>query len=518
MKRLLEAAGNGFEAVVGERVSGFCCPLCLRILPDSCASFGHFPAKGAGGSRRTLLCKSCNNFLGATYEASSIEMARRFADEEEAGFEIDGVVLAPPEGPRIRQTAKITRDPSTGQHTFTVLPRKKANPHIESQLKAMRGKLDAGTITMPYVDGETARLGALSWAYLGLFDSFGYSFVLSPSLGRVRRVLLQGSDEHLGLGPIIHRGARPSPFELPRPVVLIRNVAPNVAATPDEIEPAPFAVGASMGKHLAVFPLADDLTASVYDLVDSWMSTGRLTENIAAMPWADAFGEDQTGPRLETVQGWTWTAGRSPVRLVRPDRARARIVLASPVRTRPLPKAMPTFDNGSKPLSLPEIVDAPQWVEAVATALEALTLVDRSATANTRKVLAFAQDSDGAEEAIQILQSSLPPAAAAHASDMYRIFIQGLSADDIDPLPGPVAHDVIAGSVRRITGQRVVAGHVQDSASGDRGIKSALLAWPRGSVTVGPAYTWQTLSVMASERVRDAVSSERLRRYSEPQR
>src|SRR4051812_42704845 len=93
MQRLLDDAGEGFTQVTRLPLAGFCCPLCLRVLPDCCASFAHYPAAAAAGRRKTLLCKKCNSFLGAEYEPDAVIMANRSAVTDDVGYEIPGFVM-----------------------------------------------------------------------------------------------------------------------------------------------------------------------------------------------------------------------------------------------------------------------------------------------------------------------------------------------------------------------------------------------------------------------------------------
>ena len=72
MQELLNARA-GLRAVAGVTTDGFCCPLCLRLLPFSCASEAHAPARRARGEAKTFLCKACNNYLGFSYEAAAVE-------------------------------------------------------------------------------------------------------------------------------------------------------------------------------------------------------------------------------------------------------------------------------------------------------------------------------------------------------------------------------------------------------------------------------------------------------------
>lgn len=242
------------------------------------------------------------------------------------------------------------RDLETGQYRFEVLPMRGRHTDIERQLESMRGQLDAPEVQMPFPNSELGRLGALSWGYLGLFAFFGYSFVLNPALGRVRRVLLRASTEHLGVGTLLSRGERPSPFEAPEPVLLVHDESAGAGG----VTAAPLALGAAMGRHTAVFPLADDRSARIYDQLDGWMSpSGTLAHQIVHLTWEEAFGFAEMRSRLAEAATWTSTIGTFPVVLVRHDVARARAVLSAPLSVGTLPAVEEPADWRARVRELP---------------------------------------------------------------------------------------------------------------------------------------------------------------------
>lgn len=95
---------------------------------------------------------------------------------------------------------------------------------------------------------------------------------------------------------------------------------------------------------------------------------------------------------------------------------------------------------------------------------------------------------------------------------MYRIFVLGEDAPDLDEVPPTHTQDAFAGMVRRLTGQWVVGGHMHERTRGRTGVKAAVLVWPNGSVTVGEAYTRHTLLLEATDAVKEALTRSRIRR------
>src|SRR5450759_5394646 len=81
----LDDARSGFLAVAGGKNDGFCCPLCVRVLPQTCATVAHSPSKEVGGGGQTFLCKACNSFLGTAYEGATTGLIARIKEAKATG-------------------------------------------------------------------------------------------------------------------------------------------------------------------------------------------------------------------------------------------------------------------------------------------------------------------------------------------------------------------------------------------------------------------------------------------------
>lgn len=97
----LTTASRGIMAVARVRTNGFCCPLCLRFLPVTCAADAHAPAKRLGGRPVTFLCTACNGYLGFSYEAGAAQIVTLVrAQAEGKPTTLRGSVSAP-DGPHL---------------------------------------------------------------------------------------------------------------------------------------------------------------------------------------------------------------------------------------------------------------------------------------------------------------------------------------------------------------------------------------------------------------------------------
>lgn len=499
LARLIHDARFGFAIAARRSIAGFACPLCLRLLPDRCATFAHYPARAAGGRRKTLLCKRCNSFLGTTYEPHAVVMAARAASGEVAGYEIEGFVIRPQGGPRIRQTARVRLDQETGTYQFEVLPRRSRDRDIDAQLEQMRGRLDNPVIEFPLMDSEGARLGVLSWGYLALFALFGYPFVFSRGIAKLRRVLLQATSEYLGRSVVLGIGDGPRPFGPAEPVLLLHDIGS------DDRRPVagPFAIGAKMGQHITVFPLADDTNAQVYEQLDGWSTAGGdLRHVIADMPWSEAFDAPAAAPTgLVQLREWEWTGSDPATYLIRSKQALVYPEVSAPVQIGQLESVGPLHNWRDLIRRLPDAVDARRWPIVVAE-----TLVDRGLGQPNVSILEAAAAERDADIARTRLESALSPVAAAHALDMFRIWLLNTDVRSFDDIEPANIQDVFASLVRRLTQQRVVGGEFTEDARGPMASgKAAVLVWPGGQVVVGEFYTRATLYAAAKEAVTQAL-------------
>src|SRR6266545_4455407 len=130
----------GLLGVAGFGTDGFCCPLCARLLPITCATVAHAPSKEVGGTAQTFLCKACNDFLGTSYEASADTYITAMREESGSGARTRKITLTNREGTRVYMDGAFsTKD---GAHRLEGQPRGR-NKAAEQRFAAQRGKDDS---------------------------------------------------------------------------------------------------------------------------------------------------------------------------------------------------------------------------------------------------------------------------------------------------------------------------------------------------------------------------------------
>lgn len=202
LRNRLSAAAKGFLAVAGRSPNGFCCPLCLRELPETCATSAHGPAEGIGGRAVGVLCRRCNSFIGTAYESHALDLIRS----------------VPRDG---RQTLTMRVGRTGGPLTYHRGVLERAGPkewrlegdpigtidkYVLDDLRAHPGH--GLTITFRLPTEKPLRLALLSWAHLALFSRFGYVFALSKAARAVRKSIVLGT-QPFGGASILFRGEVP---------------------------------------------------------------------------------------------------------------------------------------------------------------------------------------------------------------------------------------------------------------------------------------------------------------------
>lgn len=242
----------------------FVCPTCLRLLPVTFATEGHYPARTAPAVRRRteLQCSECNSRIGATYEGAGIDFMKfvRTVTMSRPGIASpyvrrQGTVRNQDGGVSVELHSRGAKRPGRhARHAHTRLDRVLEGAQVPRTL--------AVTIERPTDD--PAKRAVLAWSFLALFYYAGYRYAASAGAERVRRLILDPNSP-LPEGVVYTKGSIRMPLAAPEPVVVVRKEN----GTPVEL----VAMGVQWDRLVAVFPFANDHDNRAW---------GRLSELLAA--------------------------------------------------------------------------------------------------------------------------------------------------------------------------------------------------------------------------------------------
>jgi hypothetical protein len=332
----------------------FVCPLCLRLLPDTEASQGHYPAKKLPGPHRSeLLCIGCNSFIGQAYENDAIDFLTR----------IHKVEVGPAEGGRIFGRAKVQKKAGTIEIDMVsgakgkrgVLQRAVDEVRQRSQVP---NELDF-RLSLPA--DEFARRAILAWSYLEWFFYAGYRYVASSGAELVRRLILD-PDLPLPNGSYFQHGSVELPLAAPRPILVIR--AEKVQSINDIQEV--IGLGTEWGVSVSVFPFANDQDGRCWNRLEQLLAEDELRtirrwplRKMLSIPLIEkglraemvighndnrhVIAQDLSAAELEELSG-----GRSPRQLTPPRQARRSRRLSPSQETKFTAVASPKFGGPSR--------------------------------------------------------------------------------------------------------------------------------------------------------------------------
>lgn len=393
----------------------FRCPLCLRETHTYCATLAHAPSQRLGGRPVGLLCRSCNSYLGTTYEADLKTQADR-----QGGDEVIRVASRGGEA-GVYMRAEIKHDPLARTHDITLKPAGKARD-FGAALDRLSKEGGIRRLGLGPVSSRTATGGLMAWAYLLWFERLGYPFALVRALRLVRRTLLNNEIEDLGRSPVMSHGPAPVLGEAGRPLLV------RVAAGGETVA----AAGWWWPSSLVVFPLPEDTEASVYNRLDDmakdheWVDVRvRTLHELGDL----TFGLDPNNlnvPRdgslvvfagVTRVAGSTRQEAREEARhtFIPTARPRARRQSASP---RPV---VPDLPLDLTPLSWAEVAGA----EARRVALDSATVT----TEVLGEIAAVAGGAGRRNAAMSRLAHLLDEACVAHIADLERFALHGEAYD-----------------------------------------------------------------------------------------
>lgn len=227
----------------------FVCPVCLRLLPDSQATRGHFPSHAlkGGNAQIELECSDCNQAMNEGYEKAAQDLLNGewgigIKPEGRGRVGLRGDIVIEGDTVSIR-LAKLS---ARGQRELDA-----AIAHITDQSTI---HLDLHEPTR-----EARDRAFLAWSFLAWSRYAGYLYTASAGAAIVRRLVL---DVTRALPPTVvahMEGSGPPSLPLPRPepVVLVRTVRSEVWGV--------LGLGMAWGPTIVALPFASDEAGAVYE-------------------------------------------------------------------------------------------------------------------------------------------------------------------------------------------------------------------------------------------------------------
>jgi hypothetical protein len=176
------------ERLIPEHRGCFACPVCLRVIERQSdlrlvVAEDHIVPEALGGNISTLTCRPCNNGSGSALESHLVQhvLVEARKRPHRGTIDIDGAVhrveLYPPESPD--QPFRIVGMPKQSDRRQI----QAAEQRMAEGAKEI--KLD---MSMGYIQLRSA-VALIRSAYLLMFRTFGYSYVLDASAQPIREQL-----------------------------------------------------------------------------------------------------------------------------------------------------------------------------------------------------------------------------------------------------------------------------------------------------------------------------------------
>jgi hypothetical protein len=471
----LNDARSGLLAIAGIVSEGFLCPLCLRILPESCATLAHAPSKEVGGSGQTFLCKACNSFLGTAYEAAADEVISSIEEAKATGSVAQKITLRHRTGPHLYLDAVFSGS-TDADRGITAEPIRR-NPDAEKRFGDARKPGEPLFLTFRVPSEDHVKLAYLSWAFLLLFRRLGYAFIFSVS-GRLARLsLLTGKATDLSPAYFFTYGEFTGEASPATTGLLVRAEAPDFDRFP------PIAIGAEIGSTVIALPLTDDPLGAYGHLLEYTADDSRLL----VLPFDEIYPDHSTA--MPGIAAYRWQSAVGTLHRVlggtRNELTSDLAAAAAPPSSRPKVRG-PLRDNPDwppPPLPLPPRPWQATWR---ATATEYVAA----------RGVAVAPSASDVDDDAWIAELALVDAVAArHVADMRDLFLRGEDPRRrTEPRGVEVMRDLnrVAGEVDNTA--RVVAGDFRlvDPAE-DFSSLSVRVLCGGDDLVVGPHYAYETL-------------------------
>ena len=188
----------------------FGCPICLNAIhpvPDlgTVVAEEHIVPQALGGRMVTLTCRSCNNASGSRLESHLVQ--RVLVDSRKRPVKTRVGI-----GGSVHRAEMFLPETREAPIKLTVVGRRSDPRQIaEAQRHLREGKSDINLqMNFGYIESRTV-VGLLRSAYLLMFRTFGYSYVLDRSAAPIRAQILNPTQETSVLNGVAWRLPEPVP-------------------------------------------------------------------------------------------------------------------------------------------------------------------------------------------------------------------------------------------------------------------------------------------------------------------
>lgn len=214
-KELFELYSNDFRKITENTISKlryplYVCPLCRRFFDESHLeqsaknplTIEHVPPENSGGKDLILTCKECNNNHGAWFDShlKKMDETEKFLNLIDSAELITTITL----NEEIEIGSKIKVFPDNNIGIF--LDSKRTNPKYYKDInKLIRNDYKLGNIkfNLPLPDSRKISIALLRSAYLLMFKTLGYKYVLNINSEYIRSWIQDFNTNQKGFNGIV---------------------------------------------------------------------------------------------------------------------------------------------------------------------------------------------------------------------------------------------------------------------------------------------------------------------------